>query len=504
MYLSRRHRPWRASRPYRNRGIRRRNRHRPHRGRYRSRPRYSRNPSCGRDHRHDGSRYRRNRYHRNPYRRNLVPLARRKELISESPGNFRRPTLAATKDFLDEWRGVGIESADDWHMMDGLWDDYTRQVEELDDPRMAEALVRNRYDEAQHYWRPYQEAYNLHQSDPETYPEPELTQPVLGSVEAAREDFRDFGDYSPTSPKQAQNYLYQFLTRNAEKKNARKRDDVRKEPFKWRYREAVIILGAEKVTQMVKDIFKRAGKRAPKYYLPKNLYDDLDSLPAPAAAPTAEPEVVEVVDEDGNEATPAPQYGPEQLAASPFRRNPEKKCEGCGDPIKGYADPVDSNSLSKGYLCKVCSETRDLSWDDQMIDLDADYLVDRDYRGYMGGESPFRRNPNKGNFRSSTDGPRISKASRRARSLMARGFVPAGGRGGNFHRRSRASARAMLGTLASEPHYRADDHMASPFRRNPGWTFKRGKAIPHDREMDEMYHTQKPSSRLRRRHNPYW
>jgi hypothetical protein len=29
-------------------------------------------------------------------------------LQAKSPGNFRRPTLAATKDFLDDWRTHGI------------------------------------------------------------------------------------------------------------------------------------------------------------------------------------------------------------------------------------------------------------------------------------------------------------------------------------------------------------------------------------------------------------
>lgn len=405
--LPRRYRPvrgWRAHRPYRKR-------------RHLSRPRY--------------------RY--NPYRRNLVSLARRKELIAESPGNFRRPTLAATKEYLDEWAGVGIESADDWDAMSGFWPGYAAQVEVYDSPELAEALTKNRYEEAQHYWRPYKAAQDLYESDPENHPQPEFTQPVLGSVDAAREDFRDFGDYSPISKKQAHNYLYQFLTRNAEKP-ARERDDAREAPYKWRYRDAVLTLGPKKATDLIKEVFKRAGKRAPKWYLPDNLYDDLDTL-FPEGSETeadeteAEPEVTEVVDEEGNEIEA--ELGPDPLAASPFRRrrrNPAQKCKRCHATIRSK-DPRWPISILEpekdGYYCQDC-------FDVESAETTLAFLEDTDDHegsGYSGAwpGSPFRR------------------------------------------------------------------------RRNPGWTFKNGKAIPHDRELDEMYPTQKRRRRLRRRRrNPWW
>ena len=265
------------------------------------------------------------RYRYNPYRRNLLPLSRRKELIEASPGNFRRPTLAATKAYLDDWASLGIHSADDWDAMDPYWEQYAdeAEVEQFDNADIAAALTKNRYDEAQHYWRPYKSAYDLWESDPDSYKQPKFTQPVLGSVEAASEDFRDFGDYAPISKKQARNYLYQFLARNAAR-DARQRDDVREQPFKWRYREAVLLLGPDLVTQMVKDIFRREGKRAPKWYLPENLYDDLDDL----FSDDADMEVAELEEEDAEMYGPWQQYGPwpqtpvegpEPMAASPFR-----------------------------------------------------------------------------------------------------------------------------------------------------------------------------------------
>lgn len=213
------------------------------------------------------------------YRRNLLSQSRRAELQEKSPGNFRRPTLAVTKDYLDDWAKQGIKSSDDWDESDAssTWDLRAKTNETS--PALERALEMNRYDEAMHYWSPAQQAMDLHSSDPESYPEPRLTQPVLGSLEAASADDRDFGDYEPIDKDQAYNYLYQFLHRNALRRaEGGQIDDPRVAPYKWRYRDAVLTVGPEKATALASRTFATVSKRVPSYYLPENLYDDLGEI----------------------------------------------------------------------------------------------------------------------------------------------------------------------------------------------------------------------------------
>jgi hypothetical protein len=151
-------------------------------------------------------------------------------------------------------------------------------------PEIEHAKAINRYDEAMSYYGPYKAEQDLYDAEPETYYKPKFTQP-RGGWEAAVAEDRDYGDYEPIDQDQAYHYLYQFLHRNALKRNARDRDDVRSAPYKWRYRDAVLTIGPEKATALVKRTFASQGKRAPKWYLPANLYDDLGALfPEPAAS----------------------------------------------------------------------------------------------------------------------------------------------------------------------------------------------------------------------------
>jgi hypothetical protein len=153
-------------------------------------------------------------------------------------------------------------------------------------PEIEHAKATNRYEEAEFYHAPYREARDLYDSDPDSYYKPKFTQP-RGGLEAAIADDRDFGDYEPIDKDQARNYLYQFLHRNALRRaDGEAIDDVREGRFKFRYRDAVLTVGPEVATELVKSTFASVGKRAPKNYLPENLYDDLGAL-FPAAEEAA-------------------------------------------------------------------------------------------------------------------------------------------------------------------------------------------------------------------------
>lgn len=225
------------------------------------------------------------------YRRNLLPPERREELFDLSPGNFRPPTLEVTKKYIEDWRDAGIKTPDDFALYQ--FDDIAR--ERLDSgqvsytsPRIERAQEQNRMDEAlwrrQKFYDDNETAIALWQFDPEKHKFPELSSPIGDKTS----DFRDVGDYLEVSEDQAYHYLYQFLHRNAQR-DASDRDDVRQPPWKWRYREAVLTVGPEKASNLVKRVFEREGKRAPKWYLPENLYDDLGELfPEVEAAGEAE------------------------------------------------------------------------------------------------------------------------------------------------------------------------------------------------------------------------
>jgi len=245
---------------------------------------YRRNPcTCSSCPEHGTASRRLRRYRRNPYgyRHNLLPLARREELQDLSPGNFRRPTLAVTKDYLDDWTTHGVSSSGDL----SLWRFDDLAAEHGTTTHLERAKELNRFDEASHYMDQYSSELDLWTNDPSSYDKPKFTEPV-GGKEFAEDDLRDYGDYEPSSDKQAYNYLYQFLHRNAEKRaDGEKISDVRQAPYKWRYREAVLDVGSEKATKLVKRCFATFGLRAPKWYLPENLYDDIETLfPAPASS----------------------------------------------------------------------------------------------------------------------------------------------------------------------------------------------------------------------------
>ena len=209
------------------------------------------------------------------YRRNLLPVERRQELRTQSPGNFRRPTLAVTEDYLSDWRKGGITKPEDFVLYQ--FEDIARK--EGTTPAIERAKELNRYDEASHYWNQYLAEKSLFEADPKSYSRPKYTYPVTGDIDSAVADVRDFGDYDAVSRDQAYDYLYQFLARNADKRAAGEPiDDVRAAPFKWRFRDAVLSISPEEATKLVKNTFANRGLRAPKWYLPENLYDDLGEL----------------------------------------------------------------------------------------------------------------------------------------------------------------------------------------------------------------------------------
>ena len=209
------------------------------------------------------------------YRRNLLPLERREELRTQSPGNFRRPTIAVTEDYLTDWRKGGINKPEDFALYQ--FEEIARQ--EGTTPAIERAKEINRFDEASHYWDQYQAEKTLFEGDPGSYSKPAYTYPVTGGVDSALEDVRDFGDYAAVSRDQAYDYLYQFLARNADKRaEGESIDDVRTAPFKWRFRDAVLSISPEEATKLIQRTFASRGLRAPKWYLPENLYDDLGEL----------------------------------------------------------------------------------------------------------------------------------------------------------------------------------------------------------------------------------
>jgi hypothetical protein len=157
------------------------------------------------------------RYHRrNPfwaYRRN------RATPIAPSPGNYRRPTTAQSKLYLDDLAEEGITSAEQYDALD--FDDKERALRKL------------RFREAKHYYDEY-EAGNL-----------KLTYPG--------EDTEDWGDFEPTSEKAARNYIWQFYDRQCERlKEGELEQSVTSYPFMPRYQEAVILLGQDTV-DFIKD-----------------------------------------------------------------------------------------------------------------------------------------------------------------------------------------------------------------------------------------------------------
>ena len=127
------------------------------------------------------------------YRRNSISLARRQELQTKSPGNMRRPTLAATKDFLDDWRTAGVSNmdemvagGDDIHSVAGTFEDRASDWGSTSAIEHAKAI--NRYDEAMSYYAPYKAEQDLYDTDPETYYKPKFTQPKGGWEAAVAEE----------------------------------------------------------------------------------------------------------------------------------------------------------------------------------------------------------------------------------------------------------------------------------------------------------------------------
>jgi len=219
------------------------------------------------------------------HRRRNPATARRLELQAASPGNYRRPTLAVTKDYLDDWSALGVTSEDDMKLSERGYDTaFTYRADERGTtPALELAKERNRYGEASHYWNEYKTSSDLYESDHSAYYKPRFSAP-RGGIDVARAEDRDFGDYEYTSTSQAKNYLYQFLHRNALKDRPSDRDDVRSGKFKWRYRDAVLEVGDVEATKMVKRAFNAVGKPTPSRYLPANLYDDMGTLfPEPVA-----------------------------------------------------------------------------------------------------------------------------------------------------------------------------------------------------------------------------
>ena len=76
------------------------------------------------------------------YRRNLLPLERREELRTQSPGNFRRPTIAVTEDYLTDWRKGGINKPEDFALYQ--FEEIARQ--EGTTPAIERAKEINRFD----------------------------------------------------------------------------------------------------------------------------------------------------------------------------------------------------------------------------------------------------------------------------------------------------------------------------------------------------------------------
>jgi hypothetical protein len=161
-------------------------------------------------------RYRR----RNPFwRRNPFYRRNRAAPIAPSPGNYRRPTTAQSKLYLDDLAEEGITSIDQYDALD--FDDKERALRKL------------RFSEAKHYYDEY-EAGNL-----------KLTYPG--------EDTEDWGDFEPTSEKAARNYIWQFYDRQCERlQEGEAEQSVSSYPFMPRYQEAVILLG-QKTVDFIRD-----------------------------------------------------------------------------------------------------------------------------------------------------------------------------------------------------------------------------------------------------------
>jgi hypothetical protein len=167
------------------------------------------------------SRYR---YHRNP--------------DDYSPGNFRRPTLGKTKEYLDWWSDQGVTG------ISGL--------REIDLAPQEHALERVRFTEARHYWDKHDKHQRLYDTDHSLYKKPIFSLPA--------EDAEDYGDYDAVSPEAAQRYLHQFFTRQCERLDeGLEMHDVEAYPFKPRYDEAVILLGQDEVDEIERKIFDLHG-----------------------------------------------------------------------------------------------------------------------------------------------------------------------------------------------------------------------------------------------------
>ena len=172
--------------------------------------------------------YRRHhRYRRNPFwRGNPYYRRNRAAPVAPSPGNYRRPTTAQSKLYLDDLAEEGVTSASHYDALDL-------------DPKERE-LRKIRFNEAKHYYNEY-ESGNL-----------KLTYPG--------EDTEDWGDFEPTSEKAARNYLWQFYDRQCERlKGGDPEQSVTTYPFMPRYQEAVVTLGQDEVDYIRNHVYSLHG-----------------------------------------------------------------------------------------------------------------------------------------------------------------------------------------------------------------------------------------------------
>lgn len=154
-----------------------------------------------------------------------------------SPGNFRRPTLEKCSDYLNWWADQGVTKLSDLNTFDMTPEER--------------ALDKIRWSEAKYYWDRYQKQLGRHDTDTYVYRKPPFSVP--------KEDAEDYGDFEAVSVKAAQNYLYNFFTRQAERTEAGlPLQDVELYPWKPRYDECISILGQDEVDRIEQNIFDRA------------------------------------------------------------------------------------------------------------------------------------------------------------------------------------------------------------------------------------------------------
>jgi hypothetical protein len=172
-------------------------------------------------------------FRRNPrypwYRRNRTKKKKPWKKRRGSPGNFRRPTTAQARLYLDDLATDGITKIDHYDALDL-------------DPKERE-LRKIRFREASHYWNEH-ESGNL-----------KLTYPS--------KDSKDWGDFSPVSEEAAKDYIWQFYDRQCDRrKSGESEQSVTNYPFLPRYQEAVVLLGQEGVDAIRDHVYTLHGCKA--------------------------------------------------------------------------------------------------------------------------------------------------------------------------------------------------------------------------------------------------